>query len=216
MGIVGSTGAGKSTLIELLVGVLEPSEGRVSADGSSIHDGRRAWQQRLGYVPQTIFLLDDSLRRNIALGVPDPEIDEARVREVLRQAQLETFVESLPEGLDTRVGEGGVRLSGGERQRLGVARALYPRPAVLVLDEATSALDAVTEAALLGAMRELPQRPTQVVVTHRVASLRGSDRLVLLERGRIADAGTYGELVARSAAFRALAESAEADGAKAS
>jgi ATP-binding cassette subfamily C protein len=208
VGIVGPTGAGKSTLVDLVVGLLEPTEGRISVDGVDVRTCLPAWQHQIGYVPQAIYLLDDTLRRNIALGVPDAEIDETRLRAAIGRAQLEAFVAALPQGLDTRVGERGVRLSGGERQRIGIARALYHEPAVLVFDEATSALDGRTEAALTEALGALRGGTTMLIVAHRLTSVRRCDRLVLLRDGRVADTGSFDELVTRSAEFRALAATA--------
>jgi len=205
VGVVGPTGAGKSTLVDLVVGLLDPTSGRIAIDGIDLRTARAGWQRALGYVPQAIFLVDDTVRRNVALGLPDREIDEARVVEALRRAQLDVFVSSLPKGLDTVVGERGVRLSGGERQRLGVARALYHRPAVLVLDEATSALDGPTEAALMEALRREGRETTMLIVAHRVASVRHCDRLVVIRDGRVHDVGGYDELMGLSEEFRALA-----------
>ena len=205
IGVVGATGSGKSTLVDLVVGLLDPTSGRITVDGVDLRSGRVGWQRGLGYVPQTIFLVDDTLRRNVALGLPDAEIDETRIGRAIRRAQLEPLLSTLPDGLDTVVGERGIRLSGGERQRLGVARALYHEPAVLVFDEATSALDGPTEAALMEALRAMGHETTIVIVAHRVASVRQCDRLVLLRDGRVHDVGSFDELMMRSPEFRALA-----------
>ena len=156
-------------------------------------------------MPQTVALVDDSLSRNIALGVADDAVDEERVREVVRMAQLEEFVAGLPQGLATTVGERGARLSGGQRQRVGIARALYHRPHVLVFDEATAALDNHTEAELLRAIEPLRGVLTLVVVAHRLTSVRCCDRLILLADGRVAGEGRYEELLTDNAAFRRLA-----------
>src|SRR5262249_30722546 len=141
IGIVGPTGAGKSTLIDLVVGLLDPTSGRITVDGDDLRAARVGWQRGLGYVPQAIFLVDDTVRRNVALGLPDAAMDGAAAAEAIRRPQLDAFAATLPGGLDPVVGGRGVRIGGGERQRSGVAGALYHRPAVLVLDEATSALD---------------------------------------------------------------------------
>jgi ATP-binding cassette subfamily C protein len=202
IGIVGATGAGKSTLVDLVVGLLEPTAGRLAVDGVDIRTRLASWQRHIGYVPQSAFLIDDTLRRNIAFGIPDREIDERRVQAATQRAQLESLVASLPEGLATTVGERGVRLSGGERQRVGIARALYHEPAVLVFDEATSALDSRTEAELTRAIEALRGDTTLVLVAHRLSSVRHCDRLVLLRDGRIADSGTFDELMTRNADFR--------------
>jgi ABC-type multidrug transport system fused ATPase/permease subunit len=209
--IVGPTGAGKSTLLDLLAGLLDPDVGRVLVDGADVRTQRAAWQTCLAYVPQEVFLLDDTLRANVALGVPSPEVDEARVWTAIERAQLAALVAASRDGLDLQLGERGARLSGGERQRVGIARALYGEPDVLLLDEATAALDAQTELELARALDGLPRGTTLVVVAHRLSTVRRCARIVLIEDGRIADDGTWDELLARSARFRALA----ADGASA-
>ena len=203
LGVVGATGAGKSTLVDLVVGLLEPTRGRITVDGVDIQRCAPAWQRLIGYVPQSVFLVDDTLRRNVALGVPDGDIDESRVRTALRLAQLEPLASSLPAGLDTPVRD--LRLSGGERQRIGIARALYGEPRVLVFDEATSALDGATEAALADALRTVAGGLTVLLVAHRTTSVRRCDRVAMLHEGRIVDSGSVDELAARSAEFRALA-----------
>ena len=207
VGIVGSTGAGKSTLVDLILGLLEPDEGEIAADGVVLRGGvLRRWRRSIGYVPQTIFLTDDTVAANVAFGLAPEEIDMDRVAEAVRQAQLDEVVAALPGGLMTPVGERGARLSGGQRQRVGIARALYRRPPVLVFDEATSALDTVTEKALMHTIGALAGERTIVMIAHRLSSVRQADRIFLLENGRLAAAGRYGELVERSAAFRRLHE----------
>jgi ATP-binding cassette subfamily C protein len=205
LGIVGPTGAGKSTLVDLIVGLLPPSAGRVRIDGVDLAGRERAWRRHVGYVPQAIVLLDDTLRRNVALGIHDRDIDEARVAAALRVAQLAPSMAALPDGLDTVLGERGVRLSGGERQRVGIARALYHDPDVLVLDEATAALDTATEAAVADALRALRGEKTVLLIAHRLSTVRPCDRIAVISEGRLADCGTYDELLARSAMFRRLA-----------
>lgn len=205
LGIVGPTGAGKSTLVDLIVGLLPPSAGRITVDGVDLAGHARDWRRHVGYVPQAIVLLDDTLRRNVALGIAERDIDDARVRAALRTAQMEALVAGLPEGLDTRVGERGLRLSGGERQRLGIARALYHDPDVLVLDEATAALDTATEAAVADALRALRGAKTVLLIAHRLSTVRACDRIAMLVEGRLADCGTYDELLARNDLFRRLA-----------
>jgi len=174
-------------LIDLLLGLLKPDSGRITVDGQDIHDGLRQWQNNIGYVPQTIFLIDESIRANIAFGVPDDSIDDAAVRRSLRAAQLDQFVSALPDGLDTIVGERGVRLSGGQRQRIGIARALYWDPPVLVLDEATSALDSATEAGVMDAVNRLHGQKTLVIVAHRMSTVSRCDTLFRLGGGTLVE-----------------------------
>ena len=208
VGIVGSSGAGKSTLVDVLLGLLAPSAGRITVDGRDIRTALRSWQRHIGYVPQEPFLLDDTLRRNVAFGIADAEIDDRRVDNALRLAQLAEFVATLPDRLETLLGERGTRLSGGQRQRVAIARALYHEPDVLVFDEATSALDSPTERELIGALEALHGVKTLVVIAHRLTTVRRCDRLALLRDGRVAAIGSYDELLARDAGFRELAATA--------
>jgi ATP-binding cassette, subfamily B, bacterial PglK len=207
VGIVGTTGSGKSTAIDLLLGLHEPQTGALCLDGVPLPQGSLGlWQRRVGYVPQAPYLIDDSVRRNVALGVPDEEIDDAKVLRALELANLSQFVErELAHGLDAQIGERGARLSGGQRQRLCIARALYHDPDVLVFDEATSALDANTEDAIIEAIRSLSHRKTIVMIAHKLASLADCDRLYVFEQGRIIEQGTYAELREGGVTFRALA-----------
>lgn len=188
VGFIGTSGAGKSTVVDLMLGLLTPDAGRVVVDGQDLRDDPRTWQRQIGYVPQTLFLSDDTILRNIAFGVPDAEIDRTAVTRALRAAQLESFVDSLPAGLGTIVGERGVRLSGGQVQRIGIARALYHDPAVLVLDEATSALDTETEREVMRAVTVLRGEKTLVIVAHRHSTVEKCDQLFRLENGRLVDA----------------------------
>lgn len=185
IGIIGRSGAGKSTLLDLVLGLLKPTEGTVRADGQDIHASVRAWRKSIGYVPQAIYLTDDTLRRNVAMGLPDSEIDEAAVLAAIAGSQLTEFVRSLPDGLDSVVGERGVRLSGGQRQRIGIARALLHDPDLLVLDEATSALDDETETAFMESIRALRGSRTILIVAHRTTTLRECDRVYRIERGHV-------------------------------
>ena len=205
VGIVGPTGAGKSTLLNVILGLLTPTSGRVTVDGIDINTVLRAWQQAIGFVPQGVYLVDDTLRRNIALGRSDDEIDDARILEVVRLAQFDAVLRSLPAGLETVVGERGVRLSGGEQQRVAIARALYREPQLLVFDEATSALDNQTERELTRAIEGLRGTKTMLIVAHRLTTVRQCDRLVFLQQGRVVDIGSYDELLDRNADFRRLA-----------
>jgi ATP-binding cassette, subfamily B, bacterial PglK len=208
IGIVGHSGAGKSTLVDLLLGLLTPTAGRITVDGRDVTTAPRAWQQQIGYVAQDPFVLDDTLRRNVAFGIADERIDDRRVRAALTLAQLGDLVAALPAGLDTLLGERGMRLSGGQRQRVAIARALYHEPEVLVFDEATSALDTPTERELIAALQALRGVKTLVVIAHRLTTVRHCDRLVVLRDGRLAAVGSYDDLLARDPAFRALASSA--------
>lgn len=203
--IAGASGAGKTTLVDLLLGLLDPGAGRITVDGADIHDNLRAWQSCVGYVPQDPFLVDGSLRANVAFGVPEDRIDDTAVDAAVRSAQLAPFVESLPQGLSTLVGERGSRLSGGERQRLSIARALYHRPEILVFDEATSALDAGTEAALAESLDALKGKTTMILIAHRRSTVQRADRVVVLDEGRVAASGTYAELAVNSPTFQRVA-----------
>jgi ATP-binding cassette subfamily C protein len=204
LGIVGETGSGKSTLVDVLLGLLRPTTGRIVIDGQSLEGRERAWQRLIGYVPQDPYLLDETVRRNIAFGVPDSSIDEHRLSRAIALAHLDEVIKELPDGLDTRLGEHGSRLSGGQRQRVAIARALYGDPAVLVFDEATAALDNQTEREVVTAIAELHRQRTLIVIAHRLSTVRGCDRLILLEKGRIAASGTYEQLMSNPV-FRAIA-----------
>jgi ABC-type multidrug transport system fused ATPase/permease subunit len=195
LGIVGSSGSGKSTLVDLLIGILTPSSGTIHANGHDIAEHPRRWQDRIGYVPQHVYLMDTTIRRNVAFGLPERSIDDQQVEESLRNANLWQFVQTLPKGWDTVVGERGVRLSGGQRQRLGIARALYGEPEVIVLDEATSALDAETEREIVESFRDIARDRTLIVVAHRTSTLAYCSRVIRLEGGRIVEDGTFTEVI---------------------
>ncbi|HET7341350.1 MAG TPA: ABC transporter ATP-binding protein [Methylomirabilota bacterium] len=203
--LVGPSGAGKSTLVDLLLGLLAPTGGRITVDGRDIATALASWQRHIGYVPQEPFVLDDTVRRNVAFGVPDAAIDDRRVQAALRLAQLADVVAALPRGLDTALGERGARLSGGQRQRVAIARALYHEPEVLVFDEATSALDTPTERELIAALEALRGVKTLVVIAHRLSTVRRCDRLAVLRDGRLVAVGPYDELLERDPGFRAMA-----------
>ena len=195
VGVIGTSGSGKSTFIDLILGILEPTSGKICVNGRPISVNRRYWQDRVGYVPQNVFLTDGSIRANVAFGVPANEVDDQKVIEVLETATLWDFVQTLPNGLDTIVGERGTRLSGGQRQRLGIARALYENPEVIVLDEATSALDTETEKKVVDSLREISENITFLVIAHRTSTLMGCTRVIRIEDGRIVKDGTYEEVV---------------------
>lgn len=194
IGIVGGSGAGKSTLVDVILGLLAPATGRVVVDGEDIAPKTRQWQATIGYVPQAIYLSDDTLRRNIAFGIDDERIDASALKRAIRAAQLEDFIATLPEGENTVVGERGVRLSGGQRQRIGIARALYHDPKVLVLDEATSALDTDTEKGVMTAVNALHGTKTIVIVAHRLSTVADCDRIYRLEHGAVVETGTFAEV----------------------
>jgi ABC-type multidrug transport system fused ATPase/permease subunit len=198
VGLIGSSGSGKSTLVDILLGLLEPKSGKVLVDGRDIYDDLRGWQDQIGYVPQSIFLTDDTLRRNVAFGLPNDMIDDDAVKSAIRSAQLEDFVANLSEGMETVVGERGVRLSGGQRQRIGIARALYNSPDVLVLDEATSSLDTETEHGVMQAVQALQGDKTVIIVAHRLSTVEYCDRLYRLENAQIVDEGTFSEVTSRT------------------
>ena len=198
VGLIGPSGSGKSTLVDILLGLLEPTSGNVLVDGHDIQENLREWQDQIGYVPQSIFLTDDTLRRNVAFGLPKEKIDDDAVKSAIRLAQLEEFVASLPEGMETLVGERGVRLSGGQRQRIGIARALYNNPDILVLDEATSSLDTETEHGVMQAVQALQGDKTVIIVAHRLSTVEYCDRLYRLENAQIVDEGTFSEVTSRT------------------
>lgn len=208
---VGSSGAGKSTLLDLVLGLLQPTEGTIEVGGRPIADDPAGWYAGLGVVPQDVFLVNDTLLANIAFGVPAERIDRDRAIEVLRMAQLDALLAELPDGLETVVGERGVRLSGGQRQRIGLARAMYRRPAVLVLDEATSALDNATEHEIATTLAELQGSMTILIVAHRLSTVRHVDTLVFLKDGHVETEGTFQEVRERSADFARLVELGELD-----
>lgn len=211
IGIVGRSGSGKTTMVDLLLGLLEPTFGRITVDDVPLdRTNVLGWRGLIGYVPQDVFLLDSSIRDNVVFAGRGACGADDDVWAALDQAQLGAFVRSLPEGLDTMIGERGARISGGQRQRIGIARALYRNPSVLVLDEATSALDLLTEAAIAETIASLDSSFTKIVIAHRLSTVRHCDRIVLLESGRIAAVGTFNELVATAKDFQALAELSEA------
>ena len=202
--LIGPTGAGKTTLIGLVLGLFVPTSGRIQVDGRDLQDNIAGWQRNIGYVPQDIYLLDDTVRRNVAFGLPDGEIEDERLWQALRAAQIDSFVKSLPGGLDAIIGERGDRISGGERQRLGIARALYHDPQVLVVDEGTAHLDNETEAAIVRTLAALRGKKTIIVVAHRMVLVTKCDRVYLLEQGRVRFSGLYSELASSDPAFQEL------------
>lgn len=175
--LIGASGAGKTTAADLMLGILQPQEGTVTIDGTDLRKCMKSWHEDIGYIPQVIYLMDDNIRANIAFGIPDAEIDDDTIQKALREAQLDQFVNSLPNGLDTLIGDRGVKLSGGQRQRIGIARALYRNPNVLVLDEATSALDSDTEKEVMEAIDGLHGTRTLIVIAHRLSTIKKCDKI---------------------------------------
>ncbi len=205
VGLVGASGAGKTTLVDLVLGLLRPTSGRLLVDGEPIEGARlMAWRRAVGYVPQEVFLFDDTIQRNIAVGLDDDLVDTGRLDRAVSLAQLSDLIAELPEGLGTRLGERGVRLSGGQRQRVGIARALYGQPRMLILDEATSALDGLTEAAITATVEALHGELTMLVIAHRLSTVSRCDRIVLLAAGAVEGAGTFDELAKGSESFANL------------
>ena len=183
--LIGPSGAGKTTLADIILGVLEPTSGKVCVDDTDIQEHMNAWHKNIGYIPQTIYLMDATIRENIAFGIPDQEIDEARLDRAVKEAQLKEFVDGLKDGLGTVIGESGVRLSGGQRQRIGIARALYNDPDVLVLDEATSALDNETERAVMEAIDGLAGSKTLIIIAHRLTTIKNCDVVYEVKNGNV-------------------------------
>ena len=184
VGIVGTSGSGKTTVVDIMLGLLQLQGGRVLADGVDVKERYASWLKNIGYIPQTIFMIDSSIRKNVAFGYADEDIDDEKVWRALEEAQLDEFVRGLPEGLDTGIGERGIRISGGQRQRIGIARALFEDPEVLVLDEATSALDNETEAAIMDSINRLHGRKTLVIIAHRLQTIEKCDMVYRIENGK--------------------------------
>ena len=205
---MGRTGSGKSTMLDLLMGLLLPTEGELLVDDQLICDNRiRVWQKTIAHVPQSIYLADSTIAENIAFGVPSEAIDQARVKQAAERAQISDFIEGFSDGYNAFVGERGVRLSGGQRQRLGIARALYKQATVLVFDEATSALDNMTEQSVMKALEELSGDLTVLLVAHRLTTVQACDFIIELEQGRVLAQGTYGQLCETSPSFREMIQS---------
>lgn len=209
LGIVGPSGAGKSTLIDVVLALYRPQEGQILAGGVNVFDHPRAWRERVGFVPQDVHLLDVTLRENIAFGESPEDIDEVRIERSIKQAELVELVGSLPDGLNTKVGERGLRLSGGQRQRVGIARALYMQPSLLLFDEATSALDGVTEQRVTETINALRGTVTIMIVAHRLSTVRDCDQIAFLVDGSIRGVGSFDELMSSDAEFAELVRRAD-------
>jgi len=206
IGLVGTSGAGKSTLVDILMGLIEPSSGQIIIDGHVVDSKEmHQWQKLIGYVPQTIFLSEGSISENVAFGLDPNNIDSGKVERALKAAHLDEYVNALPEGAASCVGERGVQLSGGQRQRLGIARALYHDPSVLVFDEATSALDGITEKIIMDAISGFQGTKTIIIIAHRLKTVTACDQIYYLDKGRVLDQGTYSELLSKNTMFREMA-----------
>ena len=193
VGIMGPSGAGKSTIVDILLGLLHAESGQILCDGADIFSNYDSWLGQIGYIPQSIYLIDESIRENIAFGIDADKVSEDRIWEILKEAQLDEFIRSLPEGLDTKIGDRGVRLSGGQRQRIGIARALYHNPEILVFDEATSALDNETEAALMDAINSFHGKKTMIIIAHRLNTIEKCDRIYKVANETITPTTLEGE-----------------------
>jgi len=200
VGFIGQSGSGKSTLVDVILGLLTPERGTVCIDQLDIQSNLRGWQDQIGYVPQTIFLTDDTLRRNVAFGLPDEQINDVSVRKAIEAAHLGEFIDGLPDGLETFVGERGVRLSGGQRQRIGIARALYHDPDILVLDEATSSLDSTIESEVMNDINALQGKKTLIIVAHRLSTIKNCSWIYRIEQGKIVDQGSFMDVINRNSA----------------
>jgi ABC-type multidrug transport system fused ATPase/permease subunit len=206
VGLVGESGSGKSTLIDVILGLLPPSAGKVFLDGEELSEHVLSWRQRIGYVPQNIYLCDDTVKNNIALGLSEDEIDQDALLTAIKLSNIEKLIDSLPTGLDTIVGEQGVQLSGGQRQCIGIARALYHNPSVLILDEATSALDNESERRISDMFEKLYREKTLIIVAHRLSTVRRCDKIVFMDQGRIGSTGTFDFLQENHSGFKRLVE----------
>ena len=195
IGIVGETGSGKSTLVNLIIGLFKPSSGKIEVDKIDIHSNVEQWYKKIGYVPQSIFLIDDSIRKNIAFGLLEEDINDELVNLAIKKANLNNFLNSLPEGLNTIVGEKGIRLSGGQQQRIGIARALYRNPEILILDESTSSLDQDTEKKIMESVQSLKKEKTLIVITHRLVTVKNCDKIFYIEKGQLTKQGSPKEIL---------------------
>ncbi len=202
---VGSSGAGKTTIVDVTLGLLQPSFGKIFVDGIDIHTNIPSWQKQIGYIPQHIFLADNSIRNNIAFGIDESEIDDVKIWDAIRLSQLESLILELPEGIYTNIGERGVRFSGGQRQRIGIARALYHNPKILIMDEATSALDNITEKYIVQEMEALKGSRTIIIIAHRLTTVMNCDTIYFMDKGGIIDQGSYDSLIENNLAFKKMA-----------
>ena len=205
LGIVGESGAGKTTMVDLLLGVIKPDKGKISIDENNMWQDIRGWQSIVGYIPQKVYIIDDSIMSNVAFGVAEDEIDQHRVLSVLRSAKLDEHVRKLPGGINTVIGERGDKLSGGQIQRIGIARALYSDPEVIVMDEATSSLDSITERSITDTINNIKGIKTFIIIAHRLTTVKQCDNIIYMNNGKVVDSGTYDELIEKNANFAKLA-----------
>jgi len=203
---IGASGSGKTTLVDVILGLLTPSQGEVLVDGKNILADLGSWQRQIGYIPQSIYLSDDTIRHNIAFGLDPNAINDNQVWAAIKSAQLKELVDSLPDQLYTLVGERGIRLSGGQRQRIGIARALYHNPEIIIMDEATAALDNTTEREFMQALEAMSGHKTMIMIAHRLSTVKNCDRLYLIKNGTVSDVGDYKELVSRNEEFQVMAK----------
>ncbi len=206
IGLVGATGSGKTTLVDLILGLLKPTSGQIEVDRKDIFKHLADWQENIGYIPQFIYLSDDSIKNNIALGLKEEDIDDKKIKKAIEVSQLTEFINQLPDKENTKIGERGIRLSGGQRQRIGIARALYNNPEVLVMDEATSSLDNVTEKIIIQAIEKLKRNRTIIIIAHRLTTVKNCDNLYILKHGQIIAQGSYNELAEKNQEFKGMTE----------
>jgi ABC-type multidrug transport system fused ATPase/permease subunit len=190
IGIIGATGSGKSTLINLLIGLLQPSEGKIEIDKLDINSNLTEWYKKIGYVPQSVYLIDDTIKKNIAFGLREEDIDDNLIKQAVEKASLSEFLNELANGLETIVGEKGIMLSGGQQQRIGIARALYRDPEILILDEATSSLDQATEKKIMKSVQFLKRKKTLIIITHRLSTVENCDKIFFIDKGKITRQGS--------------------------
>ena len=207
---VGKTGSGKTTLIDILLGLLPINKGDILVDNIKLkEDNFSSWQKKLGYVPQNIFLTDDTLKNNIAFAVPDNQVDHKKIINAAKLAELENYISTLPDKYNTYVGEKGIRISGGQIQRVGIARALYYNPEIIVLDEATSALDNLTEKNIMDSLKKLSKSKTIIIIAHRLSTIKNCDQIYFLEKGRVSAEGNYNELIKNSKSFKDMVHASD-------